>query len=92
MSSQYLVNAIGARKMDAKVNLKAEMTKDGMPSFCANRIKMLDVETARIAITITAGRINFAREFVILWFIPHLVINCAFSEGESAIYDRGHYI
>ncbi len=58
ISSRCLMSAIGARIRVAKVSLNAAMTREGAPSLCAKRIKMLAVETASMAIKIAKGSIT----------------------------------
>ena len=48
----------------AKVNRRAAMTRDGA-SCCANRIKMEEVETARMAVVSAKGRIKRCRGWAI---------------------------
>lgn len=55
ISSRCFVKAIGASRTVAKPSLRAAITSDGAPSLCANRIKMLAVDTANTAIMIAMG-------------------------------------
>jgi len=61
ISSRCLVSAMGARIRVANVRRKAATTSEGAPSFCAKRMKTLDVETVRMAIRIAKGSIRCAR-------------------------------
>src|SRR5687767_14167970 len=63
ISCTCLESASGVNNRVAKVNLSAAITMDGASAW-ANRIKMLDVETARIAVNMAIGRMKRERSSV----------------------------
>ena len=59
----------------AKVKRKAAITNEGAPSVCAKRIKILAVETARVATINAMGRRKRVRESIMPPSVPEKQLN-----------------